>query len=187
VRRSELTELHYITPMDNVPSICQRGILSHRRARSVKHDSVAMQEIQDRRGRVQVPGGRHLPRNPMLFKRQGQHANICVLRVSPNVLDLSDVVITDANASSAYTRFAAAPNGLSIVNRELTFAEDWTDPDYFECMRKKSAKCAEVLVPDCVPPRFLMGVYMSCEESGARLNALDLSLAITVDPHLFFR
>src|SRR5262249_21008928 len=58
--RSELQELHYITPIDNVPSISQHGILSNVRAARLAHASVAMAEIQDRRSRVVVPGGRKL-------------------------------------------------------------------------------------------------------------------------------
>lgn len=133
MRREELTELHYITHMDNVQSILRLGILSNRRAAKVTHTSVAMQQVQDRRAQVVVPGGRKLhdyvnlyicARNPMLYKRQGQHLELCVLQVSTDVLDLPGVVVTDANASSDYTRFAAAPAGLSIVDRDLTFADD---------------------------------------------------------------
>jgi len=196
VRRDELDELHYITPIANVPFIFQLGILSHRRVEKVNHESVAMEEIQDRRAKVVVPGGRPLhdyanlyvcARNPMLYKRQGRHAELCVLRVRPDVLDLPGVVVTDANASSPYVRFAAAPSGLSIVNRELTFAEYWTDPDPIQYYRRKSRKCAEVLVPDRVDPQFLTGAYVSCNESDTQMNGLGLSITATINGHLFFR
>ncbi len=196
MRRDELDELHYITPISNIPSICGLGILSHRRAASVDHDSIAMLQIQDRRANVEVPEGRPLheyvnlyicARNPMMYKRRSRHAELSVLRVSADVLDLPGVVVTDANASSSYRRFAAAPRGLSTVDRELTFADDWRDNDYFEYLRKKSAKCAEVLVPNCVPPRFLMGAYVSCEDARDLLDALGVSLATTINSHLFFR
>ncbi len=196
MRRDELDELHYIAPLRNVLSICQLGILSHRSVEKIAHESVAMQEIQDRRAKVVVPGGRRLheyvnlyvcARNPMLYKRQGQHAELCILRISPDVLDLPGVVVTDANASSPYVRFAAAPDGLRIVDRELTFAEYWTDSDRIQYYRKKSAKCAEVLVPDSVDPQFLVGTYVSCDESLARLNSMGVSVGATIDRHLFFR
>ena len=146
MKRDELEELHYITPLSNVLSICQSGILSHRKVKGVGHDSVAMQEIQDRRARVVVPGGRRLheyvnlyvcARNPMLYKRQARHAELCVLRISPEVLDLPGVVVTDANPSSPYVRFAAAPSGLRIVDREITFAQYWTDQDPIQYFRRK--------------------------------------------------
>jgi hypothetical protein len=196
VKRDELEELHYITPLNNVLSICQLGILSHRQVKEVDHDSVAMQEIQDRRVKVVVPGGWRLheyvnlyicARNPMLSKRKNQHDTLCVLRISPSVLDLPGVVVTDGNASSQYVRFAAAPGGLHIVNRDLTFAEYWTDPDPIQYFRRKSAKCAEVLVPECVEPRFLIGAYVSCDESLARWSAMGILISAVIDRHLFFR
>lgn len=73
----------------------------------------------------------------MLFKRQSQRNEMCVLRISVDVLDLPGVVIADCNASSRYVRFAAAPSGLIIVNRQRVFAEDWTDPNRIEYYRKK--------------------------------------------------
>ena len=196
MRRDELTELHYITAISNIPSICRVGILSHQKAGKVKHESIAMQRIQDRRSNVVVPGTRRrlheyvnlyvCARNLMLYKRKSQHAGLCVLRVSPDVLDLPDIVITDGNASSKYVRFAAAPEGLRIVDAEMVFAEYWTDPDPLQYWRKKSAKCAEVLVPDCVDPKLFKGAYVSCTQFLTRFNTLSVRLTATVNPHLFF-
>ena len=45
VIRSELSELHYIAPVDNVASIVGLGLLSHHGVGSVSHVSVAMSEI----------------------------------------------------------------------------------------------------------------------------------------------
>jgi len=90
-----------------------------------------MSEIQDRRSRVVVPGGRPLheyvnlyicARNPMLYKRRDQHRELCGLRVSTALLDAPNVIVADGNASSDYVRFEPAPKGLRIVDRELTFA-----------------------------------------------------------------
>ena len=133
--RDELTELHYIIAIAHVPSVLEHGIVSHNEAGKLEHTSVAMAEIQDIRKNVVVPNGMPLhdyvnlyvcARNPMMYKRRGQHADLCVLRVSTDVLDLPNVVVADGNAASTlrgYARFAAAPDGLSIVDRELTFAK----------------------------------------------------------------
>lgn len=125
----------------------------------------------------------------MMYVRRSQHAELCVLRVSPNVLDLSGVVVTDANAAAEglHVRFAPAPHGLRIVDRELTFAENWTSPDQIEYFQRKSKKSAEVLVPDSVPPRFLIGAYVSCDEALARFNALGVKLQAAANRHIFFR
>lgn len=195
MERSELKELHYITAIDNIPSILEHGILSNRGSRKVRHISIAMQEIQERRAKIVVPGGRSLHeyaclyicgRNVMLYIRRGGHEELCVIQVNPTVLDLPGVVITDANASSDYVRFAAAPNGLQIVDRELTFAERWTDPDLIAYYRKNSAKCAEVLVPDCVPRKYLIGCCVSCLRAQERVASVAPELPVTVDANLFF-
>src|SRR5947209_19956000 len=108
--RDELHELGYIAPIATVPSILELGILSHNRAKKVDHRDIALQEVQDRRAKVIVPapgGGRRLhdyanvyicPHNPMLLKKKAIHDEICVLRVSPAVLDIPGAVVTDMNA-----------------------------------------------------------------------------------------
>jgi len=196
VERRELKELHYITPIANVPSILQRGILSHTRAQRIQHESVAMQAIQDRRAKVSVPGGRKLhdyvnlyicARNPMMYKCQAQYQDLCALKISPDIVDLAGVVVTDGNASSAYVRFAAAPDGLGIVDQKATFAEYWKDSNPIIEWQKKAAKCAEVLVPDQVTPNYLIGVYVSCQEAKNKIQALHTGISVSIDSHLFFR
>jgi ssDNA thymidine ADP-ribosyltransferase, DarT len=57
----DLEELHFITPIANLPSILQHGILSHDRAEKVPHQSVANMEVQDRRASRRVPNGLNRP------------------------------------------------------------------------------------------------------------------------------
>nr|VFJ98995.1 MAG: protein of unknown function (DUF4433) [Candidatus Kentron sp. LFY] len=73
-----------------------------------------MADVQDRRNKIQVPGGMRLhqyanlyfdARNPMMYKRLAQVEVLCVLCVSTDVLNLPGVVITDQNAASDYVRF----------------------------------------------------------------------------------
>ena len=194
--RDELRELGYIVPIATVPSILKRGILSHKRAESVAHESIALEGVQERRAKVIVPNGRPLheyvnlyicPRNPMLFKRQDIHAQICVLRISSDVLDIANVVVSDSNAGTKFVRFSAAPGGLSIVDSERTFARYWNHPeDEREHRRHSAQKCAEVLVPDVVPTRYITGAYASCEESHQALVAAGFNLPVTRNRDLFF-
>jgi hypothetical protein len=187
MRRDQLTELHYITPIANIASILVTGLISHNRTASVQHTSVAMPEIQDRRARIVVPGGRPLhdyvnlyicARNPMLYKRKAQHRDITVLKISPDVLDLPGVVVTDQNTSSEYARFGPGPTGLDMVDYELIFAEYWTHPeDQILEWRHKSIKCAEVLVPDRIGPKYIAGAYVSCPDSRQALLAIACATA----------
>ncbi len=200
MERNELGELHYIAPIANVLSILNLGILSHNRAGRVIHDSVAMQLVQERRDLSAVPGGRPLhdyvnlyihARNPMMSKRRSQHERLSVVRLAPSVLDLQGAVITDGNAASDYTRFAAGSGGLRIVDSELAFAEFWTDPVEIEYFKKKRARCAEVLIPDNVPARFIAGFYVSgpigLDQLSQRLGHREPEFDLVVDAHMFFQ
>jgi hypothetical protein len=195
MNRHDINELHYITPIANVPSILKEGLLSHSRAQQVVHRSVAMAEIQQRRSVKVVPGGRPLhdyvnlyfhARNPMLYKLQAKHQELCVVRISPEVLDLPAAIICDGNAASGYTRFWHSPEGLQFLCRDDVFAEWWTDMNAIVKWEKARKKCAEVLVPDQIEVRCIIGAYVSCPEAQAALAAAGFQPPITVDAHLFF-
>jgi hypothetical protein len=196
MNRHDISELHYITPIANVPSILQHGLLSHNRAKKIAHQSVAMPEIQQLRSVKVVPGGRPLhdyvnlyfhARNPMLYKRQAQHQELCVLRISPDALDFPSAIICDGNAASDYTRFWPSPGGLRFLSGDDVFAEWWTDANPIEESRKRRIKCAEVLVPDQIEVCYITGAYVSCPAAQGALAAAGFRLPITVDAHLFFQ
>jgi len=195
MEKSDLKELHYITPIENVHFILKHGILSHNLADKLAHKSVAMAEIQDRRKDKVVPGGKKLhdyanlyftARNPMLYLRLAQIDTLCVLSLKTDILDLNGVIVTDKNAAGDYVRFAPSPDGLSKVNKELTFAESWTDGDYITYLKKKAAKCAEILVPERVTPEYIRGAYVGNEAAQAAFKALKVPLPCRINKHLFF-
>jgi hypothetical protein len=124
----------------------------------------------------------------MLLRRSDLHEQICVLKVSPAVLDIQNVVITDSNAGSDYVRFRSAPEGLAIVDRERTFARWWAHPgDLREKWIHSVQKCAEVLVPDVIATRHIVGAYVSCQASQLELRRNAPNLPITIDADLFFQ
>lgn len=192
----DIPELHFIASIADALSIIQRGILCHRLAQRYSHQDLSMPEVQERRSKRIVPGGRPLheyanlyihARNPMLFVRRELHAKICVFRISTDVLYLPGAVIADGNAASDYTAFWPSPVGLAKLDKDLVLAEYWTDPDVFAYWNKKRARCAEVLIPRCVPPVYILGAYVSCDEARACLVASVPQLTVTVNAHLFFR
>jgi hypothetical protein len=191
-----VTELHCIMPLGNVVSVMAHGILSYERASKLSHHSVAMQPIQDKRDQKHVPGGLRLhqyanlyfdARNPMLFKRQGEAANLCVLRVSTKVLTLDGVVISDQNAASDYVRFLH-PTQWQFLNFDAIYALDWRHPDDpIAYWRHKARKCAEVLIPHRVDSGFIVGAHVLNETSKKGLIGCGFTLPVTVSPVLFFR
>jgi len=190
-----VTEFQCIMPMANVPSVLQHGILCYERTAKLNHKSIAMQPVQDRRDVKRVPGGRMLhqyanlyfhARNPMMYSRQAEVPNLCVLRVSVTVASLPGVVFADRNASSDWVRFLD-PSQADVLDFDAIYAMDWTHTDRFEYFARKSKKCAEVLVPECVEPRFFTGAYVVDEAAAGQLAALEFSLPVQIDPVLFFR
>jgi hypothetical protein len=183
-------------PMANIGSVMAHGLLSYERAAALSHASVAMQPVQDRRDQKLVPGGLKLhqyanlyfhARNPMLYKRLGEAANLCVLRVSTEVLALKGAVISDQNAASNWVRFLD-PSQWSELAFDDIFAMDWRhSDDQVAYWRHKARKCAEVLVPHRVESRFLRGAYVIDVQAQQRLLALGCDLPVSVDPVLFFR
>jgi ssDNA thymidine ADP-ribosyltransferase, DarT len=199
--RRDLLELHCIAPIANLASIASLGILSHNQAAQVDHLDVSDAEVQDRRKGKLVPDARRsrprelhdyanlyiCGRNPMMYVRRDHHDELVMLRVSCEVLDLDEVVISDGNASSNYTGFQSAPGGLGAINETITFAGDPTHPNVYEFYDRKRRQCAEVLVPNRILPEYITGAYASCEESRDQCAALGLPWHITVDPKMFFQ
>lgn len=195
-----VVELHCIMPIENLPSVYRRGILSHDAAATAAHASVAKQEIQDRRVGKTVPNGMRLhqyanlyfcARNPMLFLRQPEHPTLCVIKVDRSVLNLPGVVISDQNAASDWARFYSYPAGMTMINFDYVFAESWADPDQRTYWRKKATKCAEALVPGSVNPNYITGFYTCDQQAKQRVEAaigpLNWPVSVTVNTHLFFR
>lgn len=183
MKREDIKELHYITHIDNLLSILKNGILCHEKSKKMYHKSVANPEVQERRAKVLIPGGKKLhcyanlyfnAHNPMMrdLVDNEKHKELAVIQAEPSVLDGDGVIISDSNASSDYVRFYPVKLGLAKLDRNLIFARYWTDPNPFRQFKLKSAICAEVLVPDCVPREFVKGIYVSCDESLKKARSL---------------
>jgi hypothetical protein len=197
--RNELTELHYITPRENVRSIAERGILSNARARVVGHASVANEEVQRRRTERAIPGGRRLHdyanlyvngRNAMMYRilndydltRRVAASDLLVLRVAVDILDTNGVVVTDINAAADVApRWHTVADGVARLDRDEVFATQWRDYTHRQRMM------AEVLVPDRVPPEFIFGAYVVSDDAAAALAQTFPTLDPEVNPKMFFR
>lgn len=200
MNRADVKELHYIIHIDNLKSILHYGILCQNRAKKFQYKSIADPEIQKRREKVVIPGGKRKlhdyanlyfnARNPMMFRRKDNHKELCILQINHAILDEPNVIISDRNASSGYVRFYS-PKELDKLDETLIFADDWRDSDTFRYWTRKSTICAEVLVPDSVAPKFIRGVYVSCEEAYQKvaklLKRLPLADKILINPKLFFQ
>ena len=190
-----VTELYSIMPIKNIPSVMRHGILSHEQASKLPHQDISLSDVQERRDKSKI-GKYNLhqyanlyfcARNPMLFKRKEKRDNLCVLRISKKILNKPEVVVSDRNASAYdYVKFYESPKGLHHIDFDLVFAEYWTDPNKFEYWRKKSIKCAEVLVPSCIESEYIEGAYVANETAKVNLENKRFSKPIALNGRMFF-
>lgn len=203
MERADVAELHYITHIDNLGSILEHGILCRYRAERLPGDSmrsIANPEILARRAKRRIPGRSPLDRyanlffnarNAMLYSmpiKQGiPFQDIIVLRVDPSVLCLPGVVITDTNAAAEVSpNWHTVEEGLSLIDKEELFAKYWTHSDHIEERRHKQRMMAEVLVPDKVPPKYILGAYLYSDHTYSLPSKYE-RLDITVFKYIFFQ
>jgi hypothetical protein len=193
--RDEVKEFHFITSIDNLGSILMRGILCHNRAKRLPHKSVALASVQDRRSGKYVPNGSSLhsyanlyfhARNPMMYCLKHM-PDLIVIRVSSDVLDIPDTVVTDGNAATWNTHFYPSPDGLANLDHQLVFATYWTDPEYMRYLEKKRARNAEVLVPRLVPSEYIEGCYVDTQEKRRACLEFESLPAVDVRREIFFK
>lgn len=193
--RTKNTGLFNIQAIDNIPSIMKYGILSNEKAKGIEHESIAMEEVQQRRDKIRVPNGLNLhqyanlyfdPRNPMLSARRLQNENLCILKVDCTIMNFKGVVLSDRNASSEYACFYTPEKGLEKIDFDIVYQKWWTDENPYEQMRKKSIKCAEVLIPYKVPYDFVVGAAVINDEAKKKLELKGFDKKIYVEEKMFF-
>lgn len=195
---SDIAELYFITDIANMPSILKHGILSHNliAKKKIQHSSVANVDVQGRRMNKVIPGGKKLhdyanlyinARNPMLYVLLPKQQDLCVLRISIDVLQGTGVVVSDENAARGWARFEPWPDGLTMLDKDELFALRWDVSDPYEKDRLKGVMCAEVLVPDKVESRYIQGAFVSWQEAFDRLAGLCPGLSISLNRTLFFQ
>lgn len=148
--------LYYLLPVDNMESVCRRGLLSHNsvRQQGLAHRDIADQQVNNRRAGKEV-FGRPLhdyvplyftPKNPMLYRRREMQEDIVILCLDKNLIFRDGAIFTDGNAASIRTAFYDDIRYISMLDWTCIRAVRWNGiPDG---TRKR---CAEVLVPNQVP------------------------------------
>ena len=187
----KIEHLYYLAPLDNLASIVNRGLLSHNRAHREGHlaTDISLLTVNDRRGQKEAYG-RVLhdyvplyfnPKNPMLYRRQGEY-DIAIVLLDSGLLFQNGTVFTDGNAASGATSFFNDIKEIDKLDWQCIRADWYRDlPDGIR------RRCAEVLVPDTIHPRFIKQVAVRTQET---LLALDENIKrrteIVVRPELYF-
>jgi len=179
-----------------VPSTIQHGILSNKLSKKFPHKTIAMEEIQDRRKIKRIPGARKLHKyanlyfdahNPTLSKRRDQNDQICVVCINTSVLNLPGVIISDRNAAADYARFYTVKEGLAALDKDKIYAKYWTNAqNQFDYWEQKSIKCAEILVPDRVESKYILGAYVANQTALKAFKKLRIQLTVSIRSDIFF-
>lgn len=195
----KVESLYYITHVANLPSIFERGILSHAKVEELK---VAFTPIYDRgivsmRGQKITPDGESLweyanlyfqPRNPMMYRivHEQEKNNLAVVGVSPQVLNEPMALITDGNAANAPTQFYNVSEGRKALQaqRQILQRDWWNDDDGSK--RKIMAEC---LVPGVVKPELVHTIYVADHIAKERVEKIvgSFKVAVVPEPHMFFQ
>ena len=199
MRKLEIRNLYYITLIDNLPSILEKGILSHERIEEehVQTERIYHIDIVNRRRGKNTPDKKSLwsyanlyfqPRNPMMYSvvHEKGAKDLAVVSVAKKILQTPGVFITDGNAANAPTQFYFPSNGLKMLGQqwEIVQNEWWNNLDGSK--RKIMAEC---LVPNSVGPELINSVYVADEET--RRSVLGKigspSISVIPEPRMFFQ
>ena len=201
MRKLDISNLYYITHIDNLPSILEKGILSHERIEEehVQPVRIYNTDIVNKRKEKETPDQKSLwsyanlyfqARNPMMYRVVHEHekraTDLVVVSVAKEILHTSGVFITDGNAANDPTQFYFPANGLKMLGQQWKIVQNewWNNLDGSK--RKIMAEC---LVPNSVGPEFINSVYVTDEEARVRVSEKVSSRPIPVipEPKMFFQ
>ncbi len=199
MRKLAIRNLYYITHINNLPSILEKGILSHERIEQEKVRSTRIYnaDIVNSRKEKSTPDQKSLwsyanlyfqPRNPMMYRvvHENGAKDLVVVSVAKEILQTPGVFIADGNAVNAPTQFYFPSNGLKILRQQWKIVQNewWNTLDGSK--RKIMAEC---LVPNSVSPEFINSVYVADEKTQSRLSSLVgyRSIPVIPEPKMFFQ
>lgn len=195
---SKIKEIYNISPIDNIKSIFEYGLLSFNNAKTLNHTSVANQEIQGiRDNKIIGKDGSTLhdyascyfnARNAMLYRVLADNNECVILVISLEVLDLEGTVVSDRNAAVNISRFYTPSSGFNTLDFDTIFSDYWVDENHYPINSIKEVMQAEVLVKNCIPPTYFKKIIVPNQKVRDHIieiiNGYDIE--IEVDNKLFF-
>lgn len=211
VRKLGIEGLYYITHIDNIPSILDRGVLSHSEIEKQNINPVTIynsQIINKRKGKF-LPSGKSLwdyanlyfqPRNAMLYSLVRNVnidiENLVIVSITKLILKKRrGIYVSDGNAAHGNSNFYSLDNLNEVDSRKIFSSirgqidTDWWKPDDGS-KRKIMAEC---LVPKNVAPGYVNSLYVSSDKSRDKINSyiikssLNNKVNVAVEPKRFFQ
>jgi len=200
MNKKRIKSLYYITHIGNIPSILQRGILSHEivHSQNLEYQAIYDSQIVSNRQTKTAPNGKSLwefanlffqARNPMLYRvihERSKH-DIAILGVDPGVIDTPGAFITTGNAASTFTKIYGSDDGIDAILGmwDIITSDWWKEEDGSK--RKIMAEC---LVPDSISPDRIHSIFVSGHTAARKVNIILPSSAkveVVPEPHMFFQ
>lgn len=189
--------LFYTTHVNNLGSILDLGILSHKQAHAKKvvNVDISNQQVNKRRNRVEPQLGGNIheyvplyinPKNPMLYYlcKNKNREKLVLLKVNPHILLEDNVAFSDGNAAVSTTRFFNNIDDFNRLNWTVINNTYWTThPD------GKRIRCSEVLVKDKIPLYYVSDLYMYNETPLKDILPLypnHLGIKVNIQKELYF-
>ena len=199
MQNPNIRNLYYITHIENLPSILEKGILSHEKIEEehIQAARIYNTDIVNSRREKNTPTHKSLwsyanlyfqVRNPMMYRvvHQKGAKDLAVVSVAKEILQTSGVFITDGNAANAPTQFYFPADGLKMLRQQWKIVQNewWNNLDGSK--RKIMAEC---LVPDSVAPEYIDSVYVADEETQATVSKKIgvSSISVIPEPKMFFQ
>ena len=191
--------LYYITHINNVPSILERGILSHSMVEDQQlvftpiFDSQIVSNCRDR----QTPDGQTLwhfanlyfqPRNAILYRVRYENdiSDLVIFGIQPSILNKAGLLVSTGNAASYDSTILGAKDGLKAIQQMwgVINQEWWRQEDGSK--RKIMAEC---LVPSLVEPEFIHSIFVANHVAADKVKAIlpeSNNTPVIPEPHMFF-
>lgn len=190
--------LFYISHIDNVPSILERGVLAHNlvEQEGIAPQTVSNEQVMQRRKSRSLPTNRSLwdyanlyfqPCNAMLYQvvLKFKQENIVVLEIDPTILGSDGVLVSIGNAASANTPILTTEQGLPQIDRlrKVLEKEYWSEEDGSK--RQMMAAC---LVPERVPPHYIKAIYVASArvQDTVMRRIQPTTMTVIPEPNMFF-
>jgi len=194
----KLRGLYYITHIDNLPSILEKGILSHKRIleENIKFTPIYDADIVATRKEKKVIEGKNLwdfvnlyfqPRNAMLYRvvffSNISKEDIIIVGLKSSILETKNIFITTGNAASPQTEILSPNIKENLKNiREKTDKEWWSSID-----GSKREMMAECLIPEKVGPEYISEIYVSNDIALNKVKKITgENFSVIPEPELFF-
>ncbi|GAB4225330.1 MAG: DarT ssDNA thymidine ADP-ribosyltransferase family protein [Stanieria sp.] len=199
MNKNSIKSLYYITHINNLPSILERGILSHKKVEELQvtyqpiYDSGIVSKRKDKRTPERDSLWEYAnlyfqARNPMMYRvvHEKEKRDIAIVGVKSEVLQINGGFVTDGNAANDPTQFFPAKEGLKIVENQWKIIQSdwWNDQDGSK--RKIMSEC---LIPNQISPEFIHSIFVVDHVAKQKVESIigSTQIHIVPEPHMFFQ